>query len=137
MVAAGQPVDQLRLTASPERQVLVDNPKGPLFTAINRDWLILSPTPGYTSALVALLADELASGDPFIASGIASRAADEIQASNTADWRRSLYTAVACRLLANAGAKKDTLEQPAIDDLSAGLRARKFECEPATPAAPH
>jgi hypothetical protein len=137
LLAAGQSADQLRFTASRERQVLVSDPKNPLFADISTDWLIASPTPAYTSALVALLADELASGDPVVAGGIAVRAVNVIQASNMTDWHRSLYTAVACRLLANAGAKKVKLEQWSIDGLSEMLRDQKIECEPAKPAAPH
>jgi uncharacterized protein YjbI with pentapeptide repeats len=150
MLAADQSADQLRFNASPERQVLVDDPKNPLFSDIPTDWLITSPTPGYTSAFVALLADEIASGDPDIARGIARRAINGIEVSSLfqsvapakpqqhADlYTGSLYAAVACRLLANAGAKKVKLEQPSIDSLSDALGDKKSECEPAKPAAPH
>jgi Pentapeptide repeats (8 copies) len=131
---ADQSADQLRFTASPERQVLVSDPKASVFADISVKWLITSPTPAYTSALVALLADELAS-HPAIASGIAYRAAFEIRVTTTDDWRRSLYVDVACRLLANAGAKRVKLEQRSIDGLSQALHDRKIECEPAKPAA--
>jgi hypothetical protein len=131
--AADQSADQLRFTASPDRQVLVSDPKNPLFTDIPTGWLITSPTPPYTSAFVALTADELASADPFIANGIARRATWGIPVRDT----RLLYTAVACRLLANAEAEKVKLEQQSIDGLSRALRDQKIECEPAKPAALH
>jgi len=137
LLAAGQPSGRLRFTASAERQVLVSLPKNPLFAAINRDWLIARPTPPYTTAFVALLADELAAGGPDIAGGIARRVAGEIREGNKADWRRSLYAALACRLLANAAAGKVKLEQPSIDRLSGALRDKRIECEPAKPAALH
>jgi hypothetical protein len=93
---------------------------------------------GYrATALVALLADELAPRDPAIAKGIATRARGRIRLSNTDDGLRSLYAAVTCRLLANAKAEKVKLEQQTIDNLSGALRDRKVECEPAKPAAPH
>jgi hypothetical protein len=90
-----------------------------------------------TGALVDLLAGELSSSDPSIARGIAYRAAGVILERNTDDWRGSMYTAVACRLLANAGTEKVKLEQQLKDGLSPSLRDQKTECEPAKPAAPH
>jgi hypothetical protein len=135
--------DRLHFAASQERQVLISDPKNPVFADIPTDWLITSPTPSYTTALIGLLADELASADPFIAAGIASRAtniivpraADIIERSNTDDWRRSLYATVACRLLAKAGPEKIAAEQGSIDLLSQALHDQKIDCEPAKPAA--
>jgi hypothetical protein len=137
LLAADQSADQVRFRASTERQVLVSDTKDPLFADIPTDWLISTPAPAYTDALVALLAGELASSDPFIASGIAFRAAEVIKASNPGDWHSSLYAAVACRLLADAGAGKVELEQRWIDRLSRALHGRKIECKPAKPAALH
>jgi uncharacterized protein YjbI with pentapeptide repeats len=136
LLAADQSADQLHFAASKESQVLVSDPKNPVFVDIPTDWLITSPTPAYTSALLALFTAELAS-DPAIASGIASRAASEIESCGTDDWRRSLYVAIACRLLANGEAEKAKIEQGSIDRLSGALRDREIECKPAKPAAPH
>ena len=111
--------------------MLVSDPKNPLFADIPTDWLITSPTPAYTSALLALYV-ELASY-PAIASGIASRATSP--APN--DWRRSLYVEIACRLLANGEAEKAKMEHGSTDRLSALLGDRQIECKPAKSAAPH
>jgi uncharacterized protein YjbI with pentapeptide repeats len=135
LLAADQSGDQLRFTASPERQVLVSDPKDPVFANIATEWLIMSPTPAYTNARVALLAGEIASGDPVVANAIALRAVGGI--SDSDDGRRLLYSAAACGLLANARAEKVKLEQRAIDLLSEKLPAAKFECESAKPVAPH
>jgi uncharacterized protein YjbI with pentapeptide repeats len=128
---ADQSADHLRFTASSERQVLVSDPKNPLFAEIPTEWLIATATPEYTTSFVALLADELASSGPAIAHGIYVHVLFGYTFSPE-DWRRSLYAAVACRLMADAGAKKVKLEQPWIDE----LRDQKIECEPAKPAAP-
>jgi uncharacterized protein YjbI with pentapeptide repeats len=129
LLAPDQFADRPLFTASPELQILVSDPKNPVFARNPREWLIASPTPAYTSALVTLLADELASGDPAIAKGIATRVFVRIQN----DERRSLYAPVACRLLANARAEKVNLAQGTIDELSGALRDAKITCEPATP----
>jgi hypothetical protein len=133
LLAADQSADQLRFTASPERQVLVSDPKAPVFAEISPEWLITSPTPAYTGALAALLADELAAGDPAIAEAIAFRAGLD----QNIDGRRWLYAAVACRLLANARVEKVKLRQVQIDILILTLRRKEIECEPAKPIATH
>jgi uncharacterized protein YjbI with pentapeptide repeats len=133
LLAADQSADQLRFTASPERQVLVSGPKAPVFADISPEWLITSPTPAYTGALVALLADGIAAGDPAIAQQIAFRATWD----QNIDGRRWLYAAVACRLLVNARVEKVKLEPVMIELLTLDLRIREIECEPAKPLAPH
>jgi uncharacterized protein YjbI with pentapeptide repeats len=134
LLAGNQLADQVHFFASPERPVLVSDPKASFLADIPTEWLITSPTPAYTDALIADL-ELLASGD-FIASGIAFRAADGIPYD-----RR--YVSVACRLLANAAEQKVKLEQRSIieqlsvDVLSKALRDQKIDCEPSKPTAPH
>jgi hypothetical protein len=134
LLAADQSAGQLLFTASPERQVLVSDPKNSVFADIPTKWLITGPTPAYTSALVALLVDELAARDPVIANEIARRLVNEFRFSDVADdRRRSLYSVVACRLLAEV-----KLKQWSIDDrLAETLREHKIECQSAKPTAPH
>lgn len=132
LFAKDQSADDVRFTASRERQVLVSDPKNPFFADIPADWLIPNPTPAYTSALLSLFAAELAS-DPAIASRIASSAALKLRSLTVDDWRRSLYAAIACRLRANGGAEKVKIEQGSIDLLSRALRDQKIECKPAEP----
>jgi hypothetical protein len=132
LLAADQSAAQPRFRASKERQVLVSDPKNPFFANIPVSLLTTSPAPPYSDALADLLAGELASGDPIIASKIASRTVSNIQLSGTP----LPYTAVACRLLADAAAEKVELEQQSMDDLSLALRDQKIECESAKPAAP-
>jgi uncharacterized protein YjbI with pentapeptide repeats len=131
LLSADQTTDTHRFTASSERQVLVSDPKNPFFADVPEDWLITSPTPEYTSALHALLAVELAS-DPAIAVGIVSRVLTITP--DTEDWRRSLYMAVACGLLANGETEKAKVDQRSMDRLSFAMRDK---CEPAKHAAPH
>lgn len=133
LLEGDQPPHELRFTASSERQVLVSDTKDPIFANIPAEWLISSPTPEYTSALVALLADELASSDADIAYRIAASAEGAIGPTGYDDLLRWRYVPVACRLLDNAQGKKIKLEQ----DLSGSLRDRKIECEPAKLTAPH
>jgi hypothetical protein len=87
LLAADQSADQLRFTASPERQVRVSDPKAPVLADISPEWLITSPTPAYTGALAALVAG-VAAGDPAIATAIATRA---YYWNANIDGRRLLY----------------------------------------------
>jgi uncharacterized protein YjbI with pentapeptide repeats len=129
LIAADQSADKLRFSASPERQVLVSDPKALVFADTPPEWLITSPTPAYTGALAALLADEIAAADPAIASAIARRA----EITHNIRGRRSLYAPIACRLLANARTEKIKLNQIEKRSLALSLSIENVECEPANP----
>jgi uncharacterized protein YjbI with pentapeptide repeats len=127
---AEQLTNQLLFTASAEQQVLVNEPKNPMFEKIPTEWLIGSPTPSYTSALIALLADQLAPRASAIASNIASRSEGKI-GKTTDDKSRSLYETIVCRLLENARADKVTLSRLEKESASRALENQKAECEAA------
>jgi uncharacterized protein YjbI with pentapeptide repeats len=125
-----QLANQLLFTASAEQQVLVSDPKDSMFEKISTEWLIASPTQSYDSALNALLADQLAPQAPAIASNIAFRAGGEIR-TEADDKSRSLYGAIACRLLGNAREGKVSLSQFERESASRALENKKIECEAA------
>jgi len=125
-----QLTNQLLFTATAEQQVLVSEPKNRMFEKISTEWLIGSPTPSYTNALIALLADQLASKAPAIASNIAEQAQQEIR-TNTDDKIRSLYETIACRLLENARADKVTLSQFEKESASRALEGKNIVCDAA------
>jgi len=115
------------LTARPAQQVLVSDPKSPVFANIPNELLITSPTPAYRKGLTELLADELASEGPEMASAIAFRVEQQIQSSKDANDRLA-YRDVACRLMANAAAKNVQIHQVLMDQFSRMLRKKKIEC---------
>jgi uncharacterized protein YjbI with pentapeptide repeats len=128
MLTAGQSTERIVFTASPQLPVLVSDPGNPVFADIPTNWLMRSPTPVFATALALLLGDGLATVNSAIAEGIARRAHNGIIDGMT----RSLYTPLACRLLANVRTDKVKLEQETVDDLTNELRTRKIECGPAT-----
>jgi len=132
LFTAGRSKDRSVFTATAEQQVLVSDPKNPVFADIPTNWLITSPTPAYTTAFVTLLADQLAAGNSGVANGIGQRAIYGISKEET----RSLYGPLACRLLANVGTRKVKLEQNTVDYLSNELLRQRIECA-AKPAAAH
>jgi hypothetical protein len=130
LFTAGRSKDRSVFTATAERQVLVSDPKNPVFADIPTNWLITSPTPAYITAFVTLLADQLAAGNSGVANRIGQRAIYGISKEET----RSLYGPLACRLLANVGTGKVKLEQNTVDYLSNELLRQRIECavEPVT-----
>ena len=127
---ADQPV--YRLSASSEQPVLVSDINNPIFKTekessgenIPKEWLITNPTPSYTSALMDLLVDRLASRDPATAAGIAHRAV--MQLVSIAPEHRVLYATLGCRLMAKASALK--LTQGAVFSLSVELKSGEIGC---------
>jgi uncharacterized protein YjbI with pentapeptide repeats len=131
LLGTEQSTDRLLFTASAERQVLVSDPKNPVFEKIPTEWLIGSPTPSYADALEAWLLDQSAPQAPDIAKSVAAGAAGEIVRRDTDDKSRSLYGNIACRLLANARADKLRLSQPTKESVSRALDDQKIPCEAA------
>jgi uncharacterized protein YjbI with pentapeptide repeats len=111
--------------ASPEKQVLVSDPKNPVFADIPADWLIATPTPEYTKALVAFLANNLATDSSDIAEGIAQRAVW----STSEEQMPSVYAALACQLIANVGAGKVKIKRETEKGISDELQRRKIMCD--------
>jgi len=110
---------QVVFAVEPWRQVLVDDPKNPLFNDISTACsiapycLIPSPTPAYTSALVRLLAHDLAPENSAIAQGIFRRAYTNFLRTRDAE----LNVQVLCALIANVQANKVILAPQLKDDL--------------------
>ena len=96
----------------------------PVFADIPTNWLIASPTPAYTTAFVALLADQLAAVNSGVATLIGSRAIRGIEMGET----RSLYAPLACRLLVNERTGKVQLGQNTLDALSTELPRLGIGC---------
>ena len=118
-----------------DRQVLVSDPGAPIFKNIDENWLIPSPTQSdtYISALVGLLADDLARGDFAVAEGIARRALHGFNSGGTGN-DSSLYASIACRLIANVRAARVKLSREAVNNLFSQLQQLNG-CEPAKAAA--
>jgi uncharacterized protein YjbI with pentapeptide repeats len=116
---ADQPPYRLFFTANSERQVLVSDARNQIFADIPTGWLITSPTPAYTRGLVTLLI-ELASHDPAIARMMVLRTQYE-------------DAPIGCSLLTNARTGRVKLEPTMKEVVSIALKAKKIECDDATP----